>query len=62
MQNVQGGGGGGFRDVPKSSEHFLKDFYHFSLSISAQMKKVFQMFTTFLEANNIKIYAVFFHT
>ena len=38
---------------------FFQDFYHFRLSKSAGIwRKKIQMSTTFLEANNIKIYAV----
>ena len=50
--------GGGVWGVPKSLEHFLQDFYHFRLSESAWMKQIFQMSATFLEATNIRIYAV----
>ena len=49
--------GGGF-GVPKVLEHFFQDFYHFRLSKIAGIWKTFQMSTTFLEANNIKIHAV----
>ena len=60
-QNAKGEGGGGVRVLPKSLEHFFQDFYHFRLSKSAGIWNFFQMSTTFLEANNIKIYAVLSH-
>ena len=44
--------------MPKGLEHFFQDFYHFRLSKSAGLKKIFQLSATFLEATNIRIYAV----
>ena len=50
--------GGGVWGVPKNFRAFFSGFYHFRLSKSAGIWKNCQMSTTFLEANNIKIYAV----
>ena len=50
--------GGGVWGVPKTLEHFFQNFYHLRLSKRSGMKKNFQMSATFLEATNIRIYAV----
>ena len=42
----------------KILEHFFQDVYPFRLSKSAGIKNFFQMSATFLEATNIRIYAV----
>ena len=49
---------GGGLGVPKGLDTFFQNFYHFRLSKSAGTWKICQMSKTFLEANNIKIYAV----
>ena len=50
--------GGGVGGVPKNFGALFQDVYPFWLSKSAGIKNFFQMSATFLEATNIRIYAV----